>query len=32
VIVHHLNGDVSRMILEVEPQPPYGRTPGPEAG
>jgi hypothetical protein len=32
VVVHHLNGDVSRMILDVDPQPPYGRTPGPEAG
>ena len=31
IVVHHASGDVSRMLLDVEPQPPYGRTPGTEA-
>jgi hypothetical protein len=31
VAVHHATGEIGRMLLDVDPQPPYGRTPATEA-
>ena len=31
VVVHHANGEVTRMLIDDDPLPRYGQTPGTEA-